>query len=1159
MPPDTNITVPTVREDYRFGMDSLNPPKKLPAHVQQLLENSYPGMTLKPLNGVKDAFVSTVQLGYGTKDSYFQQRGVYVEAGGKEFFFAWHQNATTTDEYALEIWNLTDNTRTKLIYGDYDQSIVYFNMEKLYDAVYITMNYEMATNHISAYRTKNKIVEWDSTASAWVVREMGIDIAGAIGDLVVTDIDGMEYGRVTNHVIVFFKNEYFMAGGRVRPNNQDGSNINKRIYKSANGRIWTYWADCPHSHPVDMTLTVANLGSGDVLVLVGGTDDAGTTMSTEVWSSADGKTWGSKIGDIPAVRSGHSTVWYNGKLHVAGGKSDATTWNDDTYTSSDGVTWSTNAAAMSSDSVHHKCLVFNGIMYLIGGFDGTNALNDVYSSTDSITWTTVTGSAAFGERRSFGATIFDNQMWIFFGLNTAGTLYTDSYYSTDGETWTKGGSDLIPGSERAQPAVFVIQSDNVIALTGGTSPVSPFEFDDFYESSDGIIFVTSGGLTEDYYYDYAITYVRRTDSNSKLASIADYEGSRWSSLDGNTVVGIDETLLTGTIAVPSTAVSGTNTLFTTELDTDDYVRFGGAQKYSDVSAIADNTNMTVDDSLGHAAGTEYSLLPTVGDAITTSKFHPGDIEGIENIDYRKTIKATTISKDRAQVFISLPTPADIADAIAQGATHLRITRTLGNPVKSTAKGLSHRFLVDIAITGDSYTNNKIYIDITTDNALDGETNFLEMTGFSVPPLGRYMIWANNLLWIGGVPGEDGKWFHSVEPGTPGVAFNVRYPQKYASMFDLDEDFVTCDPQDGQRDTGIGWLHGDLYLFKERKIFVVYGGNPNNIPVRISRTIGCACPESIENGDIPNHGEVLFFISDSGPAYITSGGKMVQFTAFTIAELWPKNTGVLTRSNGTPTDWYTRNRVVSRFWNNTWWIFYGDSRDSSNQISGNKVFGYNFSTDGQSIGPFERKQDYGLDHSIYEPKMLMPVDNNRAYTLSHCLDAAGDIHYRLTQFLDPAIWKDTFDEITLAYKMVWQTRYIFAGPKGTEKRKPKKVILFIDFEDDEELKITINIDGTRLSASKVYSQTRQSGLSNSGSDTYRAFIVIKCKENLRAGNFFDIKVEKVVPSNGMVEVFAQEIELYPVTQTEDEFFDTFDDATGSTTFVVKADASPEVEA
>lgn len=1468
------ITVPVQSEDYRFGMDSLNSPKKLRAHVQQLLENSYPGATLKPLNGVKDAFVSTTQLGYGTKDSLFQQRGVFVEANDKEFFFAWHHNSTTTDEYALEIWNLTDSSRTKLIYGDFDQSVVYFNMEKLYDAVYITMNYEMTINHVSTYRTKNKIVEWDSTAGAWLVREMGIDVAGSIGNLVAKDVSGVEFGAVSFHHIIKFKNKYWKLGGRTAAG-ADGEDT--RIYSSDDGRTWAHAGNFSETAMLGFSVLKVDLGdpTGEVLVKIGGENGAGV-KTDKVYKSINGVSW-SEIGTFNGGDIGyHKSLFYNGLLWVIGGLIGAT-YQDKVWSSPDGITWTDVGSDLPRGIAHHTSLVFNSLMWIIAGVTSLGVeLDEVFSSPDGVTWTLVNGNPAFDPVSMHSSIVFNNKMWLFCGFTQASAYEDWAYYTTDGDTWTLGINPMNISDARAGTVVFEQEEDGKLMLVGGEGAAY---YDDLYESNDGITWISGHGLDDQDYYSYGTSYVRRNDSYAILDAASSYEGTKWDSIDGVTVPGVDEKILTGTVnALGGGTLTGTNTLFSTELAVGSHIRVDGLGETLTVLSIAGNTNAVTNSHFTNSLGKEYALVPSINDPVSTNIFHPGIAEGIETVANRKTVLVSVIDKPKGQVYIYMPDLEGILDVVAQGATHIRIFRGLGNPVKTTAEGLSKHFLYDVAITGDAFIQGKILIDKKTDDALGGITNLLQVTPYSVPPLGRYCIWANDLLYIGGVPGEDGKWFHSVVNDGVSIAFNVRYPQKYASWFNLDEDFVTCDPQDGQKDTGCAWLHGDLYLFKERKIFVIYGGDPNNKPVRISRTVGCACPESIENGDIPHHGEVIFFESDSGPAYITSGGKVILFTDFTIGELWPKNTGVLTRSNGVPTNWYTRNRVVSRFWNNTWWIMYGDRRDPNNQIGESNVFGFNFSTDGDSIGPFkktfgaptfvmyqadnltglgenressgmgvdsvnkllfmtmsttsmavlsydhtgamtfvedddragegqdalpdvdrkivfmangtgglhtytytaagalthvdagdaggdyrrvvldtenllafiaigsggldaysydssanltrldndfqsgvcrgvaidvERKLvfvavsdsgafsykydpdggpnavltiadsdhdissgDYrgvtvdtvnklvffstdagvveansydlngsitfvnrvtltgdsfgwdinadqtkrylfvasgntgtdmlsytvagvltllqntprvdvaagargvGLDISreltffadwmyharsfsygdvIFSPQQLIPVDNNRAYTLSHGPDAAGDIHYRLTQFLDPAIWQDVFDEITLSYKMKWQTRYLFSGPSGIEMRRAIKVLLNIDFEDDEDLIFTINVDGTRLTATKTYSQTRQSGVSSSGSDSYRSVITMFTKENLRPGKFHDLIISKVVPSDGNVEVFAQKILLGDETIQEDEFYDSFNDVAGATTFVVEADASPEVEA
>ena len=198
--------------------------------------------------------------------------------------------------------------------------------------------------------------------------------------------------------------------------------------------------------------------------------------------------------------------------------------------------------------------------------------------------------------------------------------------------------------------------------------------------------------------------------------------------------------------------------------------------------------------------------------------------------------------------------------------------------------------------------------------------------------------------------------------------------------------------------------------------------------------------------------------------------------------------------------------------------------------------------------------------IYEPKMLIPVDGNRAYTLGHKTDWDDDIHYRLTRFLDPTKFEDTFDEITLPYSMAGQTRYLYVNENDRkETGRAKKATIFIEFDDTDGLTITINVDGSRQTAVCTYVQTRQSGMAAEDSNLYRDMIDIFTLEDLRNGKHFDLTVSKVVPSDGDVEIFGQELTVYGDRKEEEEFYDNTDSPSGANTFVVEADASPEVDA
>lgn len=1138
-------TIPAVKENYSLGMNSYDSPKNLIPNMLQLLENALPGISIKPINGVNDAFVSTTKLGIpieAPEDTFFRPNSVYVEAGGKEFFFIWSYNSTHTDQYLLEIWNLTDSIRTKLIYADFNRTDVYFDMIKLYDAVYITMNYEMTTNHVSTYRTKNKIVEWDSDASDWLVREMGIDVAGSFQELSIEDMKQTSWEARASHEVVFFNGKLWMGGGA------SGTEKLPGLLYSLDGVTWKQ-AMQPNIAPFDDRIEFGFLVYDNKLWVIAGST-YGTSYKNDVWYSTDGTTWTRATASAAfSGRYGLGVCVYNDLMWVISGRTGAASYADDVYSSSDGVTWTLvkSSAAFTACS-QMGIMVYDNKMWMTGGYTGSY-IDEVYYSSDGDTWTQATATAAFGNRGSHSVAVHRGKMWVIHGYS--GSFYDDVYSSTDGATWTQETADTgIVDRAYSASCIFL----NKIWLWGGIGSGSTY-YNDSYASSDGVTWDSQeGGLTPDLFRSYSATYVRRTDSYSKLASMVDYEYSIWEDWRGRTVVSVDEKLLTGTVSLSGTALTGTGsgTAFDTQLAADDYIRIDGKYKKYKITSVTDATNAVVVNNDSDTYTTkEFSLLPLADDPITTDKFNVGVIEGIEDIENRQIIEMIPPTTTNGRVFIQIP---DVTDALAQGATHLRVWRTLGHAVQATAEGLTHRYLVDIALSGQGFTQIKIYRDKTTDNALRGETNYLEMTGYDVPPQGRYIIWAGEILWIGGVPGHDGKWFHSVRRGTPGVSFNTKFPQKYASMFDLGEDFIVCDPSDGQKDTGVAELHGDLYFFKERKVFVLSGSDPHKIPDRRSSTIGCACPHTLVHADIPQYGgECLLFESDKGPAYVSAGGKVGLVKEYLIDELWPDKTGILKLSNGNPTNWYTRNKITCSFWQNTWWFFYGDSRDASCQLSTNKIFGFHYGSAGNSIGPFQRVIEESSSVAIYQPQILVPIDNIRAYTFSHCIDVATAIHYRLTRFCDPTKFQDTFDEVTIPYNMKYQTRFIYSDPLNKRKtRQAKAVILFIDFVDSEDLTITINVDKLRHQASAVYSETRQTGVFKGAGGAswvyYRDLIQAILPETLFSGRHYNLEITKVVPSDGNVEIFNQEIDLYPEEEIEPEYYDALDQV-GTTYFVI----------
>ncbi len=127
-------------------------------------------------------------------------------------------------------------------------------------------------------------------------------------------------------------------------------------------------------------------------------------------------------------RSYHGSVFFNNELWVIGGQSPSTftaasifyTTNEfsDVWASPNGVNWSlTNVGAPFGGRDSFGALVYNNEIWVIGGraydnfyHNGQAApyayFNDVWSSPDGVNWTQMTASAAFSGRSNLGAVVF---------------------------------------------------------------------------------------------------------------------------------------------------------------------------------------------------------------------------------------------------------------------------------------------------------------------------------------------------------------------------------------------------------------------------------------------------------------------------------------------------------------------------------------------------------------------------------------------------------------------------------------------------------------------------------------------------------------------------------------------------------------------------------
>ena len=89
------------------------------------------------------------------------------------------------------------------------------------------------------------------------------------------------------------------------------------------------------------------------------------------------------------------------------------------------------------------------------------------------------------------------------------------------------------------------------------------------------------------------------------------------------IVSSATTALTGTASSTGTAVTGSGTAFTTELVVGDVISNNAGDEFREVTAIADNTNLTVDSAFTTALSTEQpSKFDTVHHTSKVAKLRP---------------------------------------------------------------------------------------------------------------------------------------------------------------------------------------------------------------------------------------------------------------------------------------------------------------------------------------------------------------------------------------------------------------------------------------------------------------------------------------------------------------------------------------------------------
>ena len=205
----------------------------------------------------------------------------------------------------------------------------------------------------------------------------------------------------------------------------------------------------------------------------------------DVWSSSDGENW-TLVTDDPGwvARAGHASVVYDNKMWVIGGQttsSQAGTLSDVWY-SEDGETWTmaTDQASFGKRTAHNL-LSYNGKMWIVSGQDQDQSYSrkQVWSSADGINWTLETDDA--GLNLIYSEIVeFNNKFWRMGSLSD-----TKVYSSVNMVDWTEE-TDNVPWGQRYNHT-SVVWDNQLWLISGSDKLINQLqELPDVWVTVDGI-------------------------------------------------------------------------------------------------------------------------------------------------------------------------------------------------------------------------------------------------------------------------------------------------------------------------------------------------------------------------------------------------------------------------------------------------------------------------------------------------------------------------------------------------------------------------------------------------------------------------------------------------------------------------------------------------
>jgi hypothetical protein len=380
------------------------------------------------------AFGDTIPLHVFASDSFGSIENIQWDIGRSAVTAL---NTMTTDTFAMAPDTMISRYPLMVTVSDDDGNMVS-------DTVHVDLNLFAPATCRAAFKPRmyQSGIEFDN--KMWLFGGVGIaqetprTTFTSLNDAWVSENGRTWIQKVTNaparsgHAIVAFNGKLWLIGGYA----SSWGKYKNDVWSSPDGVSWTCVTDSAAFSPRIYHCCVAFKNK---MWVIGGLTrislSAGiiTSHSNDLWSSADGTTWEKATENtLFPPRCYHSSLVYDDKLWVIGGRDSLYNPMNDVWYSSDGAAWTkATASADFSPRQGHTSLVYDNKLWIIGGygFDESDMVKDVWNSTDGVAWSRTSDSTGFAPRAFHSSVVFHDRMWVIAGMTGVSTLANDVWRS----------------------------------------------------------------------------------------------------------------------------------------------------------------------------------------------------------------------------------------------------------------------------------------------------------------------------------------------------------------------------------------------------------------------------------------------------------------------------------------------------------------------------------------------------------------------------------------------------------------------------------------------------------------------------------------------------------------------------------------------------------